>query len=56
MIYEFHTRVRLLLLHHSKETVQMRYDSNPNTWSVPLIGIRPPYYANPRYVWNEPIL
>ncbi|WP_106768743.1 hypothetical protein [Paenibacillus faecalis] len=52
--FDFNPKVQLLLLHHSNETVQMRYNSNPFTWSMPLIAPRPPYYANPRYELNYP--
>lgn len=54
--FDFNPTVQLLLLNHSNEKVQMRYDSNPHTWSMPVIGPRPPYYANPRYELNYPLI
>ncbi|WP_372631039.1 hypothetical protein [Cohnella sp.] len=56
MIFEFDPCVRLLLVTGSNARVQMRYASNPYTWSMPEIGPRPPFYANPRYGANYPIL
>ncbi|TWI59996.1 hypothetical protein [Halalkalibacter nanhaiisediminis] len=54
--YQYSPEVRLLLKNHSEETVQMLYNSNPFTWSMPDIGPRPPYYCNPRYVQNYPLI
>jgi hypothetical protein len=48
--------VRLLLVNESEETVDMLYNDNPFTWEMPLIGPRPPYYANPRYDQYYPVL
>jgi len=52
----FHPKVRLLLLNHSDEKVPMVYDNNPYTLSLPMIGPRPPYYTNPRYVQYDPVI
>lgn len=54
--YEFSPQVSLLLVNASHEKVQMQYDSNPFTWSMPKIGPRPPFYTNPLYGWNYPVL
>ncbi|MBM7541042.1 hypothetical protein [Amphibacillus cookii] len=48
--------VQLLLLDHSDQTVQMRYNDNPYTWPMRLIGRRPPYYTNPRYIQTFPVI
>ncbi|WP_230398132.1 hypothetical protein [Novisyntrophococcus fermenticellae] len=56
MKYEFSPEIKLLLLKHSTEEVQMQYDSDRCTWSMPKIGRRPPYYTDPEYVLNFPII
>ncbi|WP_018922730.1 hypothetical protein [Salsuginibacillus kocurii] len=56
MGYSYDPQVRLLLVDESDETVQMLYDDNPYTWAMPKIGPRPPYYTNPRYEENWPLL
>ncbi|UOR12572.1 hypothetical protein [Halobacillus amylolyticus] len=47
--YQYNPEVKLLLVNHSDEKVQMLYNDNPYTWQMPKIGPRPPYYYNPRY-------
>jgi hypothetical protein len=54
--YEFHPEVRLLLKNYSDKKVQMLYDANPYTWPMSKIGSRPPFYTNPRYVLNYPLV
>ncbi len=44
----------LLLVNHSDETVNLKYLNY--IWKMPLIGPRPPYYTNPRYILNYPII
>lgn len=56
MLYEFNPRVILLLVNYSSEKVQMLYDSNRYTWPMPRIGPRPPFYTNPEYVLNYPLI
>ncbi len=56
MKYYFNQEVKLLLINHSNEKVEMLYDSNPNTLKMPKIGPRPPYYCNPRYEQYYPII
>ncbi len=46
--------VDLLLLNYSNEYINVRY-LNYN-WKMPQIGPRPPYYTNPRYMLNYPII
>ncbi|MFD1850920.1 hypothetical protein [Oceanobacillus bengalensis] len=56
MNYYYNPEVRLLLINHSNETVEMLYNANPSTWTMPKIGPRPPYYTNPRYEAYYPII
>lgn len=46
--------VDLLLLNHSDEYVNIRYLNYK--WKMPQIGLRPPYYTNPSYTLNYPII
>ena len=46
--------VQLLLLNDSDETMDMEYLDF--VWQMPLIGPRPPYYTNPRYDLNYPVI
>lgn len=48
--------VMLLLVEQTDEKVELLYDSNQNTFELPLIGPRPPYYYNPRYVPYYPVI
>ncbi|WP_182914220.1 hypothetical protein [Paenibacillus sp. 1011MAR3C5] len=50
----FSPTVQVLLQPQSNARLPMLYDSNPYTWPVPVTGIRPPYFTNPRYGWNFP--
>ncbi|WP_438434884.1 hypothetical protein [Gorillibacterium sp. sgz500922] len=52
----FSPQVKLLLVPQSSQTVDMQYADNPFTWTMPLIGRRPPYYASPRYEWSYPVI
>jgi hypothetical protein len=56
MPYYYSEEVKLLLVDQSDEKVELLYDSNPNTFELPLIGPRPPYYYNPRYVPYYPVI
>ncbi len=44
----------LLLVNYSDETVSLKYLNY--IWKMPQIGPRPPYYTNPRYILNYPII
>lgn len=46
--------VRLLLLNYSNKTMNVYYLNY--VWKMPLIGLRPPYYTNPSYDLNYPII
>lgn len=52
---QFSPTVQLLLQPQSDAKLPMLYDNNPYTWTVPVTGIRPPYFTNPRYGWNFPV-
>ncbi|HWQ79589.1 MAG TPA: hypothetical protein VN381_12260 [Anaerovoracaceae bacterium] len=54
MRYQFNIEVELMLVNESDEKVELQYQEF--VWEVPLIGPRPPYYANPRYELNFPII
>ncbi|QQK78030.1 hypothetical protein HUG15_22210 [Salicibibacter cibarius] len=54
MRYEFNPEVELLLVDESDEEVMMEYISE--TWAMPKIGERPPYYTNPRYEPYYPLM
>jgi hypothetical protein len=54
--YEYNPEVKLLLVNHSDEKVQLLYNANPYTWSMPKIGPRPPYYCHPRYEQYYPTI
>ncbi|WP_187385752.1 hypothetical protein [Gorillibacterium timonense] len=56
MKVEFSREVRRLLENHSSATVDMRYDLNPYTWTMPVLGPRPPFYTNPIYEWRYPVI
>ncbi len=56
MKYYYNPEVRLLLIPQSREKKEMVYDHNVQTWKVPKIGPRPPYYANPRYGQFYPVI
>lgn len=56
MPYYYSEEVKLLLVEQSDEKVELLYDSNPNTFELPLIGPRPPYYYNPRFVPYYPVI
>lgn len=42
MPYYYSEQVKLLLVEHSDEKVEVLYDSNPYAFVLPLIGSRPP--------------
>ncbi|WP_409300697.1 hypothetical protein [Peribacillus sp. SCS-155] len=52
--FEFNPEVRLLLVNHSDAKVRMIYDGH--AWPMSEIGWRPPFYTNPRYGFNYPII
>ncbi len=47
--YYYHPEVKLLLVNHSDEKVEVFYNTNQIPFKMPLIGQRPPFYTNPQY-------
>lgn len=56
MLVYFNSNVHLLLLTESFGKVRVLYNDNPRAFQLPTIGVRPPYYTNPRYEAYYPIL
>jgi hypothetical protein len=52
----YNPEVKVLLIDHSDEKVEMLYDSNPYSFKMPKIGPRPPYYCHPQYEQTYPII
>lgn len=50
----FNLYADLLLRNYSDETIRGEYLNL--VWEMPLIGPRPPYYTNPRYDLNYPVI
>ncbi|MGK9250168.1 MULTISPECIES: hypothetical protein [Paenibacillus] len=53
MNYYYDESIKLLLIPYSKETVEVVYA--PYKFALPLIAIRPPFYANPRLESEYPV-
>ena len=49
MDYYYSEQVYWLLLDESDEKMEVTYDSNPYSYQLPAIGVRPPFFAHPRY-------
>jgi len=56
MNYYYNPKANVLLIPQTNEQDRMRYDNNPFIWKTPSIGLRPPYYTNPRYEQYFPII
>lgn len=54
MRYQFSLNANLLLVNETSDTVELEYLNY--LWKMPMIGPRPPYYINPRYELNYPII
>lgn len=54
--YYFNPEVSLLLIDHDDEKVEVFYNHNPYPVQVPKIGLRPPFYFNPRYEQYYPVI
>ncbi|WP_176448662.1 hypothetical protein [Lentibacillus sp. CBA3610] len=54
--YDNNFKVMCLLMPETDEKTMILYDNNPNSWSVPVVGPRPPYYTNPRYAPYYPVI
>jgi hypothetical protein len=48
--------VKLLLVNRSNEKVEVQYNSNSAPFKMPKIGLRPPYYTNPKCEKYYPII
>jgi hypothetical protein len=47
---------KLLLVNRSEEKVEVLYNSNSKAFKLPKIGLRPPYYSNPKCEKHYPII
>jgi hypothetical protein len=54
--YVYNPEVKLLLVNHSDEKVNVLYNQNSKPFQLPKIGPRPPYYAHPRYEPYYPVI
>ncbi|WP_167751445.1 hypothetical protein [Lentibacillus salicampi] len=54
--YYYNPEVRYLLMSQVKGKAKVLYDNNPQAWPAPVIGPRPPYYTNPRYMPSDPVI
>ncbi|MBM7585521.1 hypothetical protein JOC86_002063 [Bacillus pakistanensis] len=52
----YNPEVKVLLMDHSDEKVEVLYNSNPYTFKMPKNGPRPPYYCHPQYEQYYPII
>ncbi|MGP4040782.1 hypothetical protein ACTWP4_12935 [Gracilibacillus sp. D59] len=56
MQYYYHPEVKYLLMSESHKKKKLIYDDNSSSWNVPTIGLRPPYYTNPKYIPYYPTI
>ncbi|CJF99181.1 hypothetical protein [Priestia megaterium] len=56
MRYYYSEEVKLLLMDGSNQTVEVIYNSDSQPFLLPLLGLRPPFYVNPRYEKYLPVL
>ncbi len=54
MRIQFEPEVKWLLIDQSEDKVRMKYLQD--SWLMPVIAKRPPYYTNPRYEPYYPLL
>ncbi|MDR4886346.1 hypothetical protein RGU12_02155 [Fredinandcohnia sp. QZ13] len=54
MRYYYSPEVKFSLMNESKERVQVHYLNQ--SFELPQIGVRPPYYYNPRYEHHYPLI
>ncbi|GIO23755.1 hypothetical protein [Oceanobacillus sp. J11TS1] len=54
--YYYNPEVKLLLVNHSDEKVDVLYTASNHTFQLPKIGGRPPYFINPRYEQYYPVI
>lgn len=48
--------IKYLLIRESNEKVQVLYDGNATPFLLPKIGLRPPYYENPKFQPYYPVI
>lgn len=53
---KFCPKTELLLVDESNKKVKVSYASNCCPFKLPLISPRPPYYCNPQYKKNCPLI
>ncbi|MFC4401740.1 hypothetical protein [Gracilibacillus xinjiangensis] len=56
MEYYYNPKVHYLLMNESFGKDTIIYDHNKKPFYGPKIGLRPPYYCNPRYEQNYPLI
>lgn len=54
--FKVNEQVKLLLIQQSNEKERIIYTADSASVQVPKIGIRPPYYCNPRHEWFYPVM
>jgi len=54
LLFEFYPEIKLLLIDESDQKVTMHYMED--SWKMPKIGQRPPFYTNPKYEAAYPII
>ncbi|MCZ8538709.1 hypothetical protein [Psychrobacillus psychrodurans] len=46
----------VILINYSEDQVKVLYNSNSSPFLLPKIGVRPPFFYNPRYEQYYPII
>ncbi|MCZ0701655.1 hypothetical protein J2T56_000137 [Natronobacillus azotifigens] len=54
MTFEYNPTIKILLQGNTKKKVSMEY--REHTWMMPKVAKRPPYFMNPQYGWDYPII
>lgn len=54
MKFQIYPEVVWLLVNETNQKEELVYLNH--RWNVPVIGKRPPYYGNPRYTLNYPLV
>lgn len=54
MWYEYNPEATVLLQDASNQKVKMQYINH--AWLMPKSSKRPPYFTDPKYGWNYPII
>jgi hypothetical protein len=56
MYIQFYPKIQWLLLPYSNERSPVYYANDNRPFTITSIGPRPPYYTNPRYTPNFPVI